>query len=187
MRSNKNIPLVLLLLIVTAALYRIIPNRPFGFAPQWAMSLFAGAVIRDKKWAFALPVFSMFLSDLVYQVLYLRGLTPISGFYAGQITNYLLFAGMVVIGFFVKRISVLNIAGWSVVECSVFFLLSNFFVWFGHSGYQRPMTFDGLMACYADGLPFFVNSIFATLLFSGLLFGVYQLIRRRELKTVISK
>lgn len=133
--------LALLLLIVVAALYRAIPNRPFGFAPQWAMALFAGAVVGDKKWAFALPVFSMFLSDLLYQLLYMRGLTVISGFYDGQITNYLLFAAMVVFGFFIKRITVWNVAGWSLVECSAFFILSNFFVWLSHSGYNRPATF----------------------------------------------
>ena len=47
---NKKIAWSLALLIVVGAVYRIIPDRPLGFAPQIAMALFAGAVIKDKKW-----------------------------------------------------------------------------------------------------------------------------------------
>ena len=70
MKSSKSLIVTMIVLIVLAALYRVIPNRPLGFAPQIAIALFAGSMITDKKWAFALPVFSMFLSDLIYQGLF---------------------------------------------------------------------------------------------------------------------
>jgi hypothetical protein len=162
------------MLIVVAALYRVIPNRPMGFAPHLAMALFAGAVIKDRKWAFAFPIFSMFISDVIYHFLYTRGLTAISGFYPGQLTNYILFAGMTVIGFFMNKINVKNVTGFSLLVCKIFFLLSNFFVWNSGSGFGRPHTFEGLMLCYADGLPFLGYSIAATLLFSGILFGGWK-------------
>ncbi|MFT4023021.1 MAG: hypothetical protein QM664_04450, partial [Flavihumibacter sp.] len=68
MKNNRSFLVSLVLLIIVAALYRIIPNRPWGFAPQIAMALFGGAVIKDRKWSFALPVFSMFLSDCLYEL-----------------------------------------------------------------------------------------------------------------------
>ena len=61
MKSNNKIVWSFLLLVLIAALYRIIPGRPYGFAPQWAMAVFAGAVIKDKKWALIIPVLSMFI------------------------------------------------------------------------------------------------------------------------------
>ena len=183
MKSTKSLTLTLLLLIIVAALYRIIPNRPMGFAPHLAMALFAGAVIKDKKWAFAFPIFSMFISDLIYQLLFLRGLTSIPGFYEGQITNYLLFAGLVIIGFFMKKVNVVNVIAFSLAECVVFFILSNFFVWISGAGLSRPKTFSGLMQCYTDAIPFFGNSVLATLVFSGVLFGTYQLIRSPDTST----
>ena len=70
----------LILLVLVAALYRIIPGRAYGFAPQWAMAIFAGAVIKDKKLAMILPVLSMFFSDLFYQILYSNGLSDMPGF-----------------------------------------------------------------------------------------------------------
>ena len=80
MKNNRALLISLALMIFVAALYRIIPGRPWGFAPQIAMALFGGAVIKDRKWAFALPIFSMFLSDCLYEILFRNGLTTIQGF-----------------------------------------------------------------------------------------------------------
>ena len=129
MSQNKNILVTLILMIVVAAFYRVIPDRPMGFAPHLAMALFGGAVIKDKKLAFAFPIFSMFISDVVYHLLYVNGLTSISGFYEGQFTNYLLFAGMTSIGLLMRKVNVMNIVIFSLIICTAFFLLSNFFVW----------------------------------------------------------
>ena len=75
MKLQKNVIIPLVLLIIISAIYRIIPSRPLGFAPQIAMALFGGALfVKDKKWAFALPLLSMFISDILYQVLYANNL-----------------------------------------------------------------------------------------------------------------
>src|SRR5690349_690322 len=89
MKMKKSVLLAFSLLILASSLYRVWPDRPFGFAPQWAMALFAGAVIKDKKWAFLLPLVSMLVSDTLYQILYNNGVSQIWGFYGGQWLNYL--------------------------------------------------------------------------------------------------
>ncbi|MEO5593104.1 MAG: DUF6580 family putative transport protein [Chitinophagaceae bacterium] len=183
MKSNKSLIWTLVVLIVIAALYRIIPGRPWGFAPQIAMALFGGAVIKDKKWAFALPVFSMFLSDLLYQGLFSAGLSSIYGFYDGQWLNYCLFALMVVIGFAVKKINVVNVLAASLIAPTVFFLLSNFITWSGLAGLRglnRPFTFEGLLMAYNDGLLFYKGAVLATLFFSTVLFGGYYLLTKNN-------
>src|SRR4051812_16300308 len=109
MKQMKSLFWPLVLMIVLASLYRVIPGRPYGFAPQWALALFSGAIVKDKKWAFVLPVLSMFISDLIYQGLFLGGLSPIQGFYQGQWINYLLFASVTVFGFFIKKATVTNV------------------------------------------------------------------------------
>ena len=182
MKMNKNILLSFLLLVVVAALYRVIP-RPVNFAPQIAMALFAGAVIKDKVWAFALPILSMVISDLLYQVLYINGMTDIPGFYIGQWQNYILFAAITSIGFLIKKIKVLSILVASLAAPTVFFIVSNFVVWAGWQGARglnRPKTFEGLLMCYGDALPFYPNSVYACIFFSAILFGTYALIRKKE-------
>jgi hypothetical protein len=185
MKVTKQVIISFILLVVIASLYRVMPNRPFGFAPQLAMAIFGGAVIKDKKLAFLLPLLSMFVSDALYEVLYRNGLGSIRGFYEGQITNYILFGSMTVFGFLVKKLNVARIILASLAAPTVFFLLSNFFVWASSSpdaGWARPKTLNGLLQCYNDGLPFYPWSVAATLIFSALLFGSYYLLTRNSLE-----
>jgi hypothetical protein len=72
MKNRQSTLVIFIVLILVAALYRLMP-RPWGFAPQIAMALFGGAIITDKRLAFALPILSMFVSDLIYHLLYTYG------------------------------------------------------------------------------------------------------------------
>ena len=188
MKISKQLIGSFLLLIVVASLYRIMPGRPYGFAPQIAMAIFGGAIVRDKKLAFILPLLSMLVSDGLYQLLYINGVGNIPGFYDGQALNYLLFAGLTVFGFFIKNFNVKKIAVASLAAPTVYFIISNFLVWASASplaGLARPKTFSGLMMCYSDGLPFYPWSVAATMVFSAVLFGSYYFIARREAEASI--
>ena len=89
---NRKIFNSLILLTIICSLYRVIPDRPMGFAPQIAMALFGGSLfVNNKKWSFFLPLISMFISDCIYQIMYINNMTNISGFYSGQLVNYILF------------------------------------------------------------------------------------------------
>lgn len=193
MKLNKSVLLAFGLLVLSASLYRAWPDRPYGFAPQMAMALFGGAVIRDKRWAFILPLLSMLVSDLLYQGLYMNGLTPIKGFYTGQGLNYLLIAGITLFGFLLKKINFLRVTAFSLAGSVLFFLASNFVVWLGGGGLGRPKTFDGLMMCYYDGLAFlrdyglikgfYGNLFIGDLFFCAILFGTYYLINKTVLQS----
>jgi len=186
MKISKQLLFSFLILIVIASLYRIMPGRPYGFAPMIAMAIFGGAIIKDKKFAFLLPLLAMFVSDALYQLLYINGVGNIPGFYEGQLTNYLLFGGLTVFGFFIKNFNVKRIAVASISAPTVYFLISNFLVWASSSplaGLQRPKTFDGLMMCYADGLPFYPWSVASTFIFSAILFGSYYFMTKEAGET----
>ena len=181
MKQNRTIIFAFILLIVAGAMYRIVPNRPWGFAPQLAMAIFGGAVIKDKKWGFAVPLFSMLLSDLLFEGLNRTGVTHnMPGFYAGQWLNYLLLSSAAFIGMMMRRINIATIAAASVAAPVLFFVFSNFFTWAAGGGYARPFTAAGLMQCMNDGLPFFPGSLAATVAFSAVFFGVYFLVQRSQ-------
>ena len=192
MKLDKSLVWTFLIMVGVAALYRVIPNRPPGFAPQMALALFGGAVIRDKKWAFALPLFSLFISDVIYQLLFVTGLTDIQGLYAYQVPIYLCFMAVTVFGFLLKKISFLNVTIFGTIGSVLFFLLSNFLVWVGGFGFARPKTFDGLMLCYSDALLFYRdyglipgftgNLLLGDLFFTGLVFGGFYLLKKFVLR-----
>ncbi|MEJ7587025.1 MAG: DUF6580 family putative transport protein [Ferruginibacter sp.] len=185
MKIDKSIVAGFVLLVVIASLYRIFPGRPFGFAPQIAMALFSGSIIKDKKYSFLLPIASMLVSDIIYEVLFQFKISPLAGFYEGQLLNYLLFAGLTVIGFGIKKENLVHIVTGALTGATFYFIASNLLVWIGGGlgldNLPYAKTWEGLMACFAAGIPFYQASLFATLFFSGILFGGYFLITKYAL------
>jgi hypothetical protein len=191
MRPDRSTLIAFGILLITASLFRVAEWRFFAFAPQIAMAIFGGAVIKDKKLAFFLPILSLFISDLLYQVLYMNGMTAIPGFYDGQLINYVLFAALTVFGFAMKRINVINVAAFAISGSMLYFIASNFVVWLGGGGFARPKTFDGLMLCYNDALAFYReyglikgfagNFLLGDIFFMALFFGAYYLLSPSDL------
>jgi hypothetical protein len=178
MKLNKEIVIALIIMIVTTALYRVLPGRPFGFAPQIAIALFSGSLfVKNKQFAFLLPLISMFLSDLMYQVLYVNHLSPIQGFYDGQWQNYLLIAATAIFGFGLQTNQVGKFVGHFIAAPTVYFLISNFMVWASFGGYQRPLTLVGFVQTMVDGLPFYGYSVAGTFVFGAIMFGGFKLVQ----------
>jgi len=186
MKLIKSNLLVLCILILACALYRIWDGRPMGFAPQIAMALFAGSISKDKRFAFLFPILSLFISDLLYQFLYSQGLSTIKGFYEGQWQIYLMIASITIIGFFINKNKIGQIFIGSLAGAVYFFIISNFMVWIGGgwdiNNQPYPRSFSGLMLCYTEALPFFKWSVLSTLLFNGIFFGSFYLLGKSVLK-----
>jgi hypothetical protein len=186
---KKSNLIIFALLILAASLYRVWDGRPWGFAPQIAMALFAGSVCRDKRYAFLFPILSMLISDALYQLLYSQGLTPIKGFYGGQWENYLLIASVTIIGFFINKNKVSQIVAGSLAGAIFYFIVSNFTVWIGSgldiNNQPYPKTIEGLMSCFTAALPYFKWSVLSTLVFNGIFFGAYYLLGKSVLRTGI--
>jgi hypothetical protein len=173
MKFDKSLWVAFGLLIVVGSVSRL-----FGFAPQIAMAIFGGAIIKDKKLAFVVPMISMLLSDVLMEVLFINGYFPYGGFYSGQVTNYVLLASLTLFGFMAKGRSVARIATAAIAAPTAYFLISNLLVWANGGGYNRPKTFDGLMMCYTDALPFYRSYLTSTLVFTAIFFGGYYLLQR---------
>lgn len=164
--------------VILAAIARISESIP-NFAAIGALALFSGAVIRDRRWALILPLGAVFLSDVFFEVTGNKG----DGFYPGMIYNYIAYALAVLIGFGLRSgVSIVKVGGLSLAGSVVFFLVSNFGVWAsGSLGYAY--TFSGLMLSYEMALPFFRNTVLSDLIFSGVFFGAYYLVTRRQTAT----
>jgi hypothetical protein len=148
------------------------------------MALFGGAVIKDKKLAFALPLAAMFLSDVLFQAFNIA-----QGFWGwGQLLHYGIYALITVIGFQLKKINVLNVAGFSLASSLVFFLLSNsvFFITDNPLYHTYSQDISGYFNCLAGGLPFLKTGIVADLVYSSLLFGGYYWMEKRVLNKAVA-
>jgi len=166
---------IAVILILLAAISRVI-MYPHNFSPMIGMAIFGGAVIKDKRLAFALPLLSMFISDVMFEVF---NIAP--GFWGwGQLAGYGVFALITVIAFNLKKVNVVNIAGYSIMSSVIFFLLSNLFFFIIDNPVYHTYTQDlnGFVNCYVSALPFFRTSFIADLVYSGVLFGGYYLMNK---------
>jgi hypothetical protein len=79
--------------------------------------------------------------------------------------------------FTLKKVRALNVAGSAVGASVIFYLVSNFGTWLSSGMY--PHTWEGLGACYVAALPFFRNGLAGDLLYTGVLFGAFELLMYR--------
>lgn len=173
-KQSTSTLIIAVLLIVIAALSRVI-LYPYNFSPIIGMAIFAGAVIKDKRLAFALPLFAMFLSDVIFEA---SGIAD--GFWGwGQLVGYGILALITIIAFSMKKINVLSVAGYSIGSSLLFFFLSNsaFFVFDNPIYHTYTQDFNGYVATLAGGLPFLKTGIVADLVYSTVLFGTYFLVQ----------
>ena len=140
-----------------------------------AVSLFAGLTIKDKKLAFLFPLLALFITDVLLQLLYSVNLFPYSGFYSGQITNYVLFVLITLVGIVFRNYKTPGIIASAFIGPSIFFLLSNFVVWKTQAdmmGYNKDIS--GLWQSYTFGLPFYRNSLISTFIFLPAFIAIYN-------------
>lgn len=169
---------VITLIVLFAALSRLIPH-PSNFAPIGAVALFGAAYYSKRYLAFAIPIFSMWVSDLIINnVVYSAYFDHFVWFYRGSVFTYGAFVLIVIMGMFsLKTIQVSNLAYSALAASVIFFIISNFGVWLSSGMY--PHTFGGLTACYAAGIPFFHNAILGDVIYTGAMFGAFEWCVRR--------
>lgn len=163
MRKSRFI--ILTLFIVAAALLRLLPHPP-NFSPIIAIALFGGAYFSSRGAAFIVPMIAMGLSDIFL------------GFHQSMPFVYASFLLIVGIGFVLKSHKRFTpILSGAVGSSILFFLVTNFGVWL--TGTMYPHTFSGLLSCYAAAIPFFQNTLLSGLLYTGVLFGSFELLKRK--------
>lgn len=172
MKNKKNI-WIFLSLITIAALSRLLPHPP-NFTAIGSIALFGGMISNSKLMKYVLPVGALLLSDIVLSIV-----TPYSFFYAGIIWIYMAFVLIVALGSYFKKITIRNTILGSILGATFFFVFTNFGYWL--SGTLYPLTFNGLVGCYAAAIPFFANTLVSTLLFSSVLFGGLYFIDSKSL------
>lgn len=166
----------LIVLILLAALSRLIPHEP-NFAPIAGMALFGAANFRNRWLAFFVPLAAMFLSDLalgwaVQLGVYSGWMAHTEGLHMGSIVVYATFAMITALGFVLrKNRSLPLLAGTTLAGSLIFFLTTNFGVWVSAELY--PLTLDGLVTCYVQAIPFFHKTLAGDVCYVTLLFGCF--------------
>jgi hypothetical protein len=170
------------LVIILIAASRLMPHTD-NFVPVFAMILFASVHLKNKLQAILISIGALWLSDL-----YINNWGKYAEYHNDFVLfsspfNYLSYLLIALIGvkLFQSTISIKKVFGSSLFIGVVFFIVSNFGVWF--SGFMYPLTFDGLLSCYIAAIPFFRATLASNILFSFILFGGYYALQK-EVKSL---
>ena len=165
-RSGVLIGMIAAAVAVRLVIFFVPGALPYNFTPVEAIALFGGAYFNDRRLALLVPLAAMLLADLVIG---LHSLIPV--IYGCIALTALLGANLR------GRVRALPVAGYAFASAVMFYVVTNFFVWL--MGDMYPHDGAGLIACYVAGIPFFKGTLAGTLLWSGALFGGFELMKRR--------
>jgi hypothetical protein len=169
MQNQQSRPLAIGLTILSA-LGRLVPHAP-NVTPLGGSCLFAGSKI-SGFWAYLLPLAVMIATD------------PFVGGYTwGSPVIYACFLINVWIGRrMLRSVTPIRVGGAAFLCSLQFFVLTNFALWaiavVRHDPFYSA-DFTGLLNCYTLAIPFWGRTLAGDLVFSGALFGLYELISRR--------
>lgn len=185
--NTRSILFALVLVIATTAIKFICAPvlGLSGFTTIIAVALFAGMSTKDKDASFLLPLVALLVSDIIIEILHQSNVFAFKGFYKYQFLNYGLLLITTLIGWGLKGKKVSSVLVASFAAPTVFFLLSNFSVWF-FSTTMYTKDFSGLMLCYEMGLPFYRNALVSTILFVPAIIFTYNLIVNRKKNIVLA-
>jgi uncharacterized protein DUF6580 len=140
----------------------VLPHA-WHFTPVAASLLFFGA--RSSRRQMWVPVVLFASADVI-----LTKFIYSYSFSWDHLVTFAWYAAIVWLGTNLREKSgPIRVIGAALASSVSFFLISNFAVWAAWSMY--PRTFNGLMMCYAAGLPFFRGTVESDLFFSIAMFG----------------
>jgi hypothetical protein len=100
------------------------------------------------------------------------------GFHSTMIYVYGALALVVGLGLWLKNnVSVGKVAGAAIGSSLLFFIITNFGVWLGSTFYAQNL--QGLINCYVAAIPFYHYTLASDLLFSGVLFGLFEWVKNQ--------
>ncbi|RYD55838.1 MAG: hypothetical protein EOP56_14855 [Sphingobacteriales bacterium] len=183
MKRNNSILLAAGLVFIGAA-SRIVNLEMslFNLAPVAAIALFSGAVIKDKRLSFIVPLLSLLVADIYIELFS----SIMSGFYGiQQLFVYMAMALITLVGTRMKNMEdskpaayTMNVLGFSLTSSALFFIVSNFGSFlYGMYG----MDLNGLITTYVMAIPFYQKSFASDMIGSGLFFGAYYMVQKAML------
>ncbi len=168
---NRTNSLLLLSACLAAVLLRLV-QLPVGynFSALGALALFSGSLVPRIGLAVALPLLCRAVTDIWLEI------GSGHGFYSSMVFDYGAYAIICLLGRLIApRHGAAVIAGGIAAGC-VFFLVSNFGVWLLSPDHAYGRSLNGLMLCYANGLPFARGTFAGDIMFSLVFFGVWNLV-----------
>jgi hypothetical protein len=174
---------VLFVFMFGVAAVRVIINLDCGasslanFSPVGAMAIFGGAYFDKRIKAFAFPLLMLFVSDFILQLTVFKN-TGNGILYGGWYWVYGSISLMVIVGrILLKTISLSRCLLASFICALIHWIGTDGGVWLNSKRYTQDVS--GFINCLVDAIPFEWRFLTGTLIYSSILFGLFEWVHRK--------
>lgn len=187
-KLNKRDSIILIIIAITAAWRVLLSGHAFfpelaNLSPLGAIALFGGAYLKNAK-AYIFPIAAILISDLLLNLFVLNG--EFGAMYEGFLWVYAAFALIVLTGRYLKaNQNVGRFIASGALAVFIHWIVTDLGVWLGSGMY--PLTAEGFLAALVAAIPFEMNFLYGTFIYSGVLFGAVELLKLRESKSEAAK
>lgn len=153
---------------------------PPNFTPVAAVGLFAGFLFARRTAALLVPLAALAISNLA--------LDSYSSFWTAAVVYGSFMAAPLMGRWLRRRPTALRAAASVLLPALLFFATTNFAVWvvdihLAHAAYAA--NWQGLLGCYARGVPFLRWMLEGDVAFSAMLFGTYAIVVGRAVRPAV--
>lgn len=174
---------VLLLIIIVIAAIRVFNNSNpqmnalANYSPLAAMSLFGSAYFKGTIKPLLFPLITILISDVILFSTEYKDYG--NGFlYDGWMWVYGAFLLIAITAkLIIKKVNVQNVAIAIVSAVLIHWIVTDLGVWIGSTTYAQ--TFGGFMECLNAAIPFELRLLTATIVYSIIMFGVFEIMQRK--------
>ncbi|WP_029285184.1 DUF6580 family putative transport protein [Pedobacter sp. R20-19] len=178
--NPRNVTVLLMILVITALRLLITFNSDAlqfaNFSSIGAVALFGGAYFKDNVKAFAFPLLSLFLSDLVlYTTIYRQYVDMLL---VQELYTYLAIALMVLVGkVMLKKLTIVNLLASTIAITLIHWIVSDFGSWYKNPLFTQNLA--GYWNCLVKAIPFEIRFLEGTLIYGVVLFGAFEILKSK--------
>jgi hypothetical protein len=174
---------LLMLIITLIAVIRIINNFSTemtvsaNYSPLVAMALFGGAYFKGSIKPLIFPLLPIFISDMILFATVYKQYR--NGFlYSGWFWVYAAFLLIALSGkLIIKKVKLQTVAISILGAVLIHWIVTDFGVWVGSAKYAQNLS--GFGACLNAAVPFELRLLTATIVYSAVMFGIFEWMKKR--------
>ena len=144
--------LTFIFFVIILTLSKVLPHAP-NFTPLLALIIFSSLIVQNRTVLVSIIFFSLLISDIIL------------GIYQGaSIINLIFIFIALTVPFIFKKINLINVILSTIYSSFIFYFFSSpiHIIFFEN----KKINLEILIGSYFDGLPFFVNTITSTFIYS---------------------
>ncbi|QPH39916.1 DUF6580 family putative transport protein [Pedobacter endophyticus] len=178
--NPRTVLLLLMILVITGFRLLVTFNSDAlqfaNFSSIGAVALFGGAYFKDNVKAFAFPLLSLLISDIVlYTTIYSQYVDMLL---MQELYTYLAIALMVLAGkALLKKVTVANLLLSTLVIVFIHWIVSDFGSWYHNPLFTQDLS--GYLLCLAKAIPFEIRFLEGTLIYGAILFGAFEILKAK--------